>query len=163
MIRFSLCCAQDHAFEGWFRSNDDFDAQSAKRLIECPICSSSSVTKALMAPAVATSRAVNQRKQAARNQASRNQASQVDDQEVVTLSHGQNQQEIMAQMRILAKKLKDGAEYVGDKFALEARKIHDGEADARGIYGEATIAEAQDLADDGIAFLPIPSFPEDHN
>lgn len=153
MIRFTLCCAQDHSFEGWFRSNNDFDAQSAKRLIECPICSSSSVSKALMAPAVSTSRAQNVRPQ----------VSVSDDHDVLTLSHGQNQQEIMAQMRILARKLKDGAEYVGDKFALEARKIHDGEADARGIYGEATIAEAQSLAEDGIDFLPIPSFPEDHN
>jgi hypothetical protein len=157
MIRFSLCCAQDHSFEGWFRSNDDFDTQSKKRLIECPMCGSSSVAKALMAPAVSTSRSQEQRTSGSRV------VGQVDDNEVVTLSHGQNQQEIMAQMRILAKKLKDGAEYVGDKFAAEARKIHDGEADARGIYGEATIAEAQSLAEDGIDFLPIPSFPEDHN
>lgn len=157
MIRFSLCCAQDHSFEGWFRSNDDFDAQSKKRLIECPMCGSSSVDKALMAPAVSTSRAQEQRGSGMQV------VGQIDENEVVTLSHGQNQQEIMKQMRILAKKLKDGAEYVGDKFAAEARKIHDGEADARGIYGEATIAEAQSLAEDGIDFLPIPSFPEDHN
>lgn len=157
MIRFSLCCAQDHSFEGWFRSNDDFDAQSKKRLIECPMCGSSSVAKALMAPAVSTSRAQEPRGSGMQV------VGQVDENEVVTLSHGQNQQEIMKQMRILAKKLKDGAEYVGDKFAAEARKIHDGEADARGIYGEATIAEAQSLAEDGIDFLPIPSFPEDHN
>lgn len=153
MIRFTLCCAQDHSFEGWFRSNEDFDTQSEARLIECPMCGSSSVSKALMAPSVSTSR----------TQESRKSSSKPEDQDVLTLSHGQNQQEIMAQMRILAKKLKDGAEYVGDKFAIEARKIHDGEADARGIYGEATIAEAQGLAEDGIDFLPIPSFPEDHN
>jgi hypothetical protein len=157
MIRFSLCCAQDHSFEGWFRSNDDFDTQSKKRLIECPMCGSSSVAKALMAPSVSTSRTQETRK------SSTQVVGQMDEHEVLTLSHGQNQQEIMAQMRILAKKLKDGAEYVGDKFAAEARKIHDGEADARGIYGEATIAEAQGLAEDGIDFLPIPSFPEDHN
>jgi hypothetical protein len=147
-------------FEGWFRNNDDFDVQSEKRLIECPMCGSSSVHKALMAPAVSTSRAQEARKQGSSQHEHNRRA---DDQEVLTLSHGQNQQEIMAQMRILAKKLKDGAEYVGDKFAAEARKIHDGEADARGIYGEATIAEAQGLAEDGIDFLPIPTFPEDHN
>ncbi len=157
MIRFALACAKDHAFEGWFRNNDDFDTQSEKRLIECPMCGSSSISKALMAPAVSTSRAQEARKSSAQP------ASSIDDQEVLTLSHGQNQQEIMKQMRILAKKLKEGAEYVGDNFANEARKIHEGEADARGIYGEATIAEAQGLAEDGIDFMPIPTFPEDHN
>jgi hypothetical protein len=154
MIRFSLSCAKDHSFEGWFGSNEDFDAQTAKRLIECPMCGSSSIAKALMTPAVSTSRL---------QDVSRQQGGHGDDEDVLTLSHGQNQQEIMTQMRILAKKLKEGAEYVGGNFAAEARKIHDGEACVRGIYGEATIAEAQSLADDGIDFLPIPSFPEDHN
>jgi hypothetical protein len=155
MICFSLTCAQDHFFEGWFRSNDDFNAQQKKLLITCPACGSSSIGKALMTPAISTmhtSHLVCEESQL-----------QADHQESVTLSQGQNQQEIMQQMRVLAKKLKEGAEYVGDRFASEARKIHDGESDARGIYGEATLSEVQSLVDDGIDFMPVPIFPDDYN
>jgi hypothetical protein len=150
MIRFSLTCVHDHVFEGWFRNNSDFDEQKQKSLISCPTCNSLTVDKSLMTPALATTH-VHAEKAERENRGS------------VTLSHGQNQEEIMQQMRILAQKLKEGAEYVGDRFALEARKIHDGETDARGIYGEATLDEMQSLADDGIDFMPVPAFPDDYN
>ncbi|MEW5716899.1 DUF1178 family protein, partial [Pseudomonas sp. SB113] len=63
----------------------------------------------------------------------------------------------------LAKKVRENADYVGDKFADEARKIHFGESEARGIYGEATSEEVRDLAEDGVGFMPLPVFPEDRN
>jgi hypothetical protein len=69
----------------------------------------------------------------------------------------------MAEMRAFAEKVRENADYVGDKFAEEARKIHFGETDARGIYGEATLDEAKSLAEDGVGFMPIPTFPDDHN
>ena len=70
---------------------------------------------------------------------------------------------VMAEMKAFAERVKSDADYVGDRFAEEARKIHFGEADARGIYGEATLDEARSLAEDGVEFLPLPSFPEDRN
>jgi hypothetical protein len=73
------------------------------------------------------------------------------------------QRRIMSEMKALSEKLRENADYVGDKFAEEARKIHFGETEARGIYGEATADEAKDLADDGVPFMPIPVFPEDRN
>ena len=141
MIRFALVCSQAHEFEGWFRDNADFDRQQQHNMVCCPVCETQSVGKALMAPSISTSRS----------------------QEKVTLAMGDEQRRIMTEMRAMTQKMKAGADYVGDKFADEARKIHDGDADVRGIYGEATNEEARALIEDGIDFMPLPSFPEDHN
>ena len=141
MIKFSLLCERDHEFEAWFRSNDDFDAQRKRGLVECPACSSKEISKALMAPAVSTSRK----------------------QEKMALAMNARQRQLMAEMKTLADKVKENADYVGDKFAEEARKIHYGETEARGIYGEASPDEARGLVEDGVPFLPIPVLPEDRN
>ncbi|MGO4452038.1 DUF1178 family protein [Phyllobacterium sp. TAF24] len=137
MIRFSLHCEQDHEFEGWFRSNDDFDSQSKKLLVTCPVCGSHKVEKALMAPSVTTGR---QKEKIA-----------------VTMS------KMVNELKEVARKVRENADYVGADFAEEARKIHFGEADQRGIYGEASGDEVKSLLDDGIDIMPLPTFPEDHN
>ena len=141
MIRFSLHCEHGHDFEGWFRSNDDFDKQRKRGFVECPECGSAKIEKALMAPAVSTSRK----------------------QEKIALAMGEAQKQAMAQLKVLSEKMRENADYVGDKFAQEARKIHFGETDPRGIYGEATPDEAKSLAEDGVEFMPIPVFPDDRN
>lgn len=141
MIRFSLICEQAHEFEAWFRNNDDFDTQARRGFVECPHCGSNKVEKALMAPAVSTSRK----------------------QEKIALAMGEAQKHAMAQLKALSEKLRENADYVGDKFAEEARKIHFGETDPRGIYGEATAEEVRDLVEDGVDFMPIPVFPDDRN
>ena len=141
MIRFSLICEHDHEFEAWFRSNDDFDTQNKRGFVECPSCGSKKVGKALMAPAVSTGR----------------------NREKMALAMGQAQKEAMARLKALSEKMRENADYVGDKFAEEARKIHFGETDPRGIYGEATAEEARSLAEDGVDFMPIPVFPDDRN
>jgi hypothetical protein len=141
LIRFSLICDHGHEFDGWFRSNDDFEKQQKRGLIDCPECSSSKVHKALMAPAVSTSRK----------------------QEKVALAMSAEQRRIMAEMKALSDKLRENADYVGNKFAEEARKIHFGEAEERGIYGEATPEEAKGLAEDGVPFMPLPVFPDERN
>lgn len=151
MIRFALSCEADHSFEGWFRNNDDFDGQKRRRLIECPVCGSAKVDKALMAPSLNTSR-----RQAA--QTEREVA-----RDSVTLAQGEDQRKAMRELRGLTQKMRANSEYVGDRFAEEARKIHDGETDKRNIWGEATVDEARALMDEGIDFMPIPVFPEDHN
>jgi len=141
MIRFSLACQDDHSFDGWFRNSEDFDKQKKRGLIACPECGSAKVEKALMAPAVSTGRK----------------------RETMALAMNAEQKKAMAQLKALSEKMRENADYVGDKFAEEARKIHFGETDPRGIYGEATPEEAKGLADDGVAFMPIPMFPEDRN
>jgi len=141
LIRFSLICEHDHEFEGWFRSNDDFDTQKKRGFVDCPAWGSPKGQKALMGPAVSTARK----------------------QEKIALAMGDAQKQALAQLKAMAEKVRENADYVGDKFAEEARKIHFGESDARGIYGEATLEEAKGLAEDGIEFMPIPSFPDERN
>lgn len=141
MIRFSLSCDHEHEFEGWFRSSDDFETQKRRGLIDCPECGSNKVHKSLMAPAVSTSRK----------------------QEKVALAMNAEQRRIMAEMKTLADKMRENADYVGTKFAEEARKIHFGETEERGIYGEASLEEAKSLAEDGVPFLPMPVFPDEQN
>jgi hypothetical protein len=141
MIRFSLRCEHDHEFDGWFRDGADYDTQKKRGLVSCPACNSGKVEKALMAPSVSTAR----RK------------------EKVALAAGEEQRKLMGKLREMTKKVRENADYVGDRFAEEARKIHFGETDARGIYGEATPEEAKGLIEDGIEFMPLPEFPEDRN
>lgn len=141
MISFALTCDSAHDFEGWFRSNEDFETQQKRKLVGCPVCGSHRIEKALMAPAVSTGRK----------------------QEKIALAMSAQQREALAQLKALSEKIRENADYVGDKFADEARKIHFGETDARGIYGEATLDEAKSLAEDGVDFMPIPVFPEDRN
>ena len=141
MIRFSLVCEKDHDFDGWFRNGDDFETQKKRGLISCPVCGSGRVDKALMAPSVSTGR----------------------DREKMALAMGEQQKRVLAELKKMADKVRENADYVGDKFAEEARKIHFGETDARGIYGEATVEEAKGLVDDGIEFMPLPVFPDDQN
>lgn len=141
MIRFSLVCDRDHEFEAWFRSNDDFDTQAKRGFVECPACGSKKVGKALMAPSVSTGRKKEQ----------------------IALAMGEAQKQALAQLKAMAAKVRESADYVGDKFAEEARKIHFGESEARGIYGEATLDEARSLAEDGVEFMPIPVFPDEQN
>lgn len=141
MIRFSLHCDHEHEFEAWFRNNDDFATQQKRGFVECPVCGSHKVEKALMAPAVSTGRK----------------------KEKMALAMNAEQQAAMAQLKALTEKMRENADYVGDKFAEEARKIHFGETDPRGIYGEATPDETRSLAEDGVEFMPIPVFPEDRN
>jgi len=141
MIHFTLLCEQEHEFEGWFRNNEDFEAQTARNLVSCPVCGSLKVGKALMAPSVSTSRA----------------------KEKIAVGMGEAQRKIIEQMRELSRKVRENADYVGDKFAEEARKIHFGETDPRGIYGEASREEVTSLVEEGIEIMPLPVFPEDRN
>lgn len=141
MIRFSLHCDQEHEFDGWFRNGDDFDTQKKRGFVSCPVCGSSRVDKALMAPAVATGRKKEQ----------------------IALAMSAEQKRLMTQLRELSEKVRENADYVGDKFAEEARKIHFGETDPRGIYGEASVDEVKGLLEDGVEVMPLPEFPEDRN
>ena len=141
MIRFSLACDHDHQFDGWFRNNQDFETQKKRGLVSCPACNSPKVEKALMAPSVQTARK----------------------REKVALTVSAEQKKLMGKLKEMTEKLKENADYVGDKFAEEARKIHFGETDPRGIYGEASHAEVKDLLEEGVEIMPLPAIPDDSN
>ena len=142
MIRYTLSCDQGHVFEGWFSSSDDFDGQMDRKLVSCPTCNSTAVAKQLMAPSVATAR----KKEATR-----------------ALVMDQAQKETVAKIRELVKAVRENAEDVGDRFPEEARKIHYGETDERGLIGKATVEEAVALLEEGIAIAPLPVLPDEVN
>lgn len=134
MIRYALACDQSHGFDAWFASSADYDAQSERGLVECPLCGSTRVAKQVMAPAVSGTRS-------SEDDARRARAAQ-------------------AMMMEAAHRARDHVEahfdYVGDTFAREARAIHEGRTEAREIYGEATAAEVRDLKADGVPCAPLP-------
>jgi hypothetical protein len=159
MIRYRLKCGKRHEFEAWFADSSAYDRQAKRREISCPKCGSTSVEKALMAPAIAK-RTVKRRRAArpAEPAASAPAAAQAPETHRLA-AHG----ELAAAMRKMRAEVEAKSEYVGPRFPEEARKIHYDEAPARGIYGEATHEEAQALAEEGIDFFPLPPLPEDHN
>jgi hypothetical protein len=144
VIRYSLLCEHDHAFEAWFSSSGDFDGQAGRGLVECPYCASSTVRKAIMAPAVRGTK-----KDAAKPDA------------LPGASAGAPSPEMQSMMMEAAAKVRAHVEqnfdYVGDRFAREARDIHEGVSEARGVYGEATPAEVKALREDGVPVAPLPS------
>ena len=142
MIRYSLACDKEHAFEGWFASSEDFDRQKDRGLVSCPICDSRLVSKTLMAPNVSTARKSEAIQAVAMDAARR---------------------EMLEKVKEVVKQVRATAEDVGEKFPEEARKIHYGEAEERGIIGKASIEEVQALTEEGIEIAPLPSFPEDAN
>lgn len=145
MIRYSLRCTScGHGFDGWFRSSADFDRQSDTGLLHCPACDAVRVEKALMAPAVTT---VSEVASASASMA---------------MGDGRTEA-VMAKLQELARAVRANSDYVGPKFAEEARRIHFGESEKRGIYGEATAEDVKSLLEDGVPALPMPPLPEDRN
>lgn len=131
MIRYTLKCANEHNFESWFGSGEDYRTLSDRGLVTCPECGSAEVEKSLMAPRVSPARnapAVARSKE--------------------------------AEIKKLKAHVEANSDYVGMNFVSEARKIHDGEAEERSIYGEARPDEAVKLIEDGIPVAPLPFIPK---
>ena len=142
MIAYNLICSDGHEFEGWFKDSAAFDALAKQGVVTCPFCGDDEVKKAIMAPAVKTS------------------VTKAKGRQDVPQSDTQKLRKFMAGYR---KFVEDNAEYVGPKFPEEARKIHYGESEERHIYGESSLAEAQELVEEGIHIAPVPPDPGDLN
>lgn len=152
MIHYSLLCENRHAFDAWFKSAAAYDEQVRQGIVTCPICSTRKVEKSIMAPAVS------------RSGGEARALPEGSDSEKMSFSAGHPQQaQLRAALRQLRDKVTAEADYVGDRFATEARKIHFHEVEPRGIYGEATRDEVADMVEDGVDFMPLPQIPEDHN
>lgn len=134
MIRYALACEKGHEFEAWFRNSGEFDEQADEGKIECPLCGSRRISKAPMAPAIASSD-----------------------------TSKKEYLKAMDIVRKARSELLKDAENVGDNFASEARKIHYEEVPERGIYGRATDEETKALREEGVEFSPLPVLPEDRN
>ena len=133
MIRYALACDQDHEFEAWFDSSVSYDDQAERGLVECPFCASRGVKKQIMAPAVAGTKRTTG---AGLPLAARTM--------------------MMERIEQARRHVEETFDYVGDRFAQEARDIHEGAGEVRNIYGEATPPEVRALAEDGITVAPLP-------
>lgn len=149
MIVFDLRCPESHVFEAWFGSTEDYEDQRARGLVQCPLCGSGEVEKAVMAPHVGPKG--NQIVEVPSRQpvasAAPNASMTPEAFKAILHAAAQAQAKMLEQM-----------EYVGDRFAREARDIHLGESDERPIYGQASPAEVKSLIEDGIEVAPLP-FP----
>lgn len=128
MIKYALACSQGHPFEGWFGSSADYDDQSDRGLVTCPVCGSSQVAKQIMAPNIVGTK----------------------DRDV---SPDRRFAEAMSRLR---SHVEENFDDVGDGFAAEARAIHEGKAEERGIYGQATSQDVVELIKDGVPVAPLP-------
>ena len=156
MIRYALACDRKHTFEAWFNNSADYDKQAKRGLVSCPVCDSSKVDKAIMAPAISTSK---KRKAAA--PAADVPAPQPANAPVAMLSPQET--EVRTKLKELRDHLTKNADNVGKKFPEEARKMHYGDIEHRSIYGEASTDEAKKMLDEGIEFHPLPTLPDDKN
>lgn len=145
MIHYQLRCGGDHGFDGWFASSAGFDRQVAAGLVACPQCGDTGVSRALMAPALATSRP--EPKPRASDEPARAVAAE-------GLPDG-----MRAALQRVRAEVERNCENVGPAFADEVRRMHRGEAERRGVYGDSTPEQAQALADEGIEVARIPWLP----
>ena len=129
MIRYSLACVGEHQFEAWFSNSKAYDVQRRKKLVECPVCGSHEVRKQIMAPAVRVSEK----------------------------SAKESPEKMMAKVAgEIRRHIADTHDYVGDKFADEARSMYYGESEKRPVWGEVTPDVAKDLMDEGVPAMPLP-------
>ena len=148
MIHYQLRCDDDHEFDGWFKDSASFDKQAKRDLLECPHCGTAKVERALMTPSVPRKgRAVAIRPPEPTGEAP------------VAVAGEAVPAHIRAMLQKLRAEVEKNCDYVGEEFATEARRIHNGESDPRGIYGETTPEEAEALAEDGIEVSRIPWVP----
>jgi hypothetical protein len=140
MIAFDLRCAKDHVFEVWFKDSASYEEQVGAKAVVCPACGDKKISKAIMAPNVASG-------------VSRSASSSTS--KTPALSDVMPEQ-IRSALRELRSAVEANSEYVGNDFSEEARKIHYGESEARGIHGEASESEAEALQEEGVEIARIP-------
>jgi hypothetical protein len=157
MIHYALRCAADHEFDGWFKDSVSFDAQAASGLLDCPVCGTSDVARALMAPQVhGARRAAEPAAPSPEVPAKEVALPQMMPAHAAPAAMPDQMRAMLQRMRMEVERRCD---YVGPRFAEEARRIHAGDEAERPIYGEATPEEAASLADDGIEVSRIPWVP----
>jgi hypothetical protein len=157
MIRYKLRCELGHPFESWFQSSAAYESQERRKLVSCPVCGSSKVERAVMAPQIVS-------------KTGRDSTPLVPAAEAAPAPAPASTSLVLAQERELRVKLKElrdhivrNADNVGERFANEARKMHYGDIEHRPIYGEASPDEARSLIDEGVEVSPLPVLPDDRN
>jgi hypothetical protein len=153
MIHYQLRCAAGHEFDGWFKDSDGFEAQAASGFVACPSCGNTDVMRALMTPGIPR-----KGRELVPVQVSV-PAALPDGPIGLPAAGGVIPDSVRVALQKLREEVERNCDYVGADFAEEARRIHNGDTTARGIYGESTDEEAEALEEDGIAFARIPWAP----
>ena len=164
MIRYSLRCDGGHEFESWFQSSSAYDSQIRRKLVNCPVCDSVKVEKAIMAPRIVGKKGRGRAPEPAEVAASAvpaETAPSVDTSPTPLLLA--QERELRAKLKELRDHIVKTADNVGDSFPEEARKMHYGDIEHRPIYGEASPTEAKALIEEGIEVAPLPVLPDDRN
>ncbi|AML50263.1 DUF1178 family protein [Falsihalocynthiibacter arcticus] len=154
MIRFALKCDHDHCFESWFQSGSAFDKVKSAGMVSCPACGSTDVVKTLMSPQVQTAR-----KATKEGETPQTDASSLPVPSDKSEFFQKPSKELEAKIAALKAHVEATSDYVGKNFAKEARAMHEGDTPERTIYGEANMAEALSLIEDGISVAPLPFIP----
>jgi hypothetical protein len=177
MIRYALVCAKGHEFESWFAGSAAFDRQAKRGLVECPICGSAKVGKALMTPRLArsgksspaapagpeTAAPQTAAPETAAPEAAAPDAPAASRAAAPVAVISPQERELRTKLRELREHLVKNADNVGQRFPEEARKMHYGEKEHRSIYGTASPDDAKALHEEGIAFAPLPVLPDERN
>ena len=166
MIKYQLICDKSHEFEGWFGDSAAFESHQEAGLLTCPVCGSADVRRALMAPNLASpkTRKTDLAEQQPSAQPEPQPQPQAPQQASAALppAAARKMQELMSEMRALQTKIREECRDVGNDFAEEARKIHYGEVEPEGIYGQATAKEREALDEEGIEIMDMPWLPKDN-
>jgi len=149
---FDLQCENGHVFEGWFRSNEDYEQQLDNGVLSCPMCASTQIVKQLSAPRLNISHL---------RESPGPTAASTQEKQAVAAPTEKELAEIQARLLQQIRKAVQNADDVGEQFAQEARRIHQGEAKERSIRGVASSDELHELHEEGIDVVPIPTFLDD--
>ena len=164
MIRYALACDNGHTFESWFQNSAAYDKQVKRGLIGCPACGSTKVEKALMTPGLSGTRKRGTRAPVPAHDAPAPETpAAVSEAPSPVAMMSPQEREFRKKLKELREHLTKNADYVGQKFPEEARKMHYGDIDHRSIYGEASPKDAKELHEEGIEFHPLPVLPDERN
>jgi hypothetical protein len=164
VIRYALACEKGHDFESWFQNSATYDRQAKRGLVVCPLCGSAKVEKAPMAPRLkGTNKQSSGRDIVAPESPSPEASTPAAPEKTPFAIMSPQEREFRAKLKELRQHLTRNADYVGQKFPEEARKMHYGEIEHRSIYGEASPKDAKALHEEGIEFHPLPVLPDERN
>ena len=157
MIHYNLRCERGHGFESWFQSSSAYEVQEKRKLVNCPVCGSAKVERAIMAPQI-----VSKKGRESPVPAPAAAATEAATPASTPLLMAQ-ERELRAKLKELRDHIVKNADNVGERFPNEARKMHYGDIEHRPIYGEASPDEARALIDEGVDVAPLPVLPNDRN
>jgi hypothetical protein len=160
MIRYALQCERGHAFESWFQSSSAYESQEKRKLVNCPICGSDKVERAIMAPRIVGKKGRARAEEPAPVAATSTEVAAPSASTPLLMAQ---ERELRAKLKELRDHIVKNADNVGERFPNEARKMHYGDIEHRPIYGEASPDEARALIDEGVEVSPIPVLPDDRN